>query len=386
MQDFRDARARWEFAAVCAATFLAFLSGSSLSLLAIVLQQDGHSDGAIGLILSAGMAPFAVAALFAGPLIGRFGSTRPMLAAIVLMLLSHVMLEFVHRDATLTLASRIFGGIGAGICVPAAMLYAQTRLTDHRFVYLFGIFTTMLPLPNAIAPALAELYLRQVGTDGFFLATAVPAIGALAIAATLRRGAAAARGGGRPLGYLAVLRMAEIRLVFVGYLVFGAILGFGGTYMAVLLHAREVPVATYFTSFTVSLFAARFVLLSKVQLLSRDLVILAGALCQSGSFLLLYLSAAPWATVLVGLLYGLGHSVMFPSLTAWANAHIPPADRGVSTALTQATFALGMTLTPLVGGVVVAHSSLDMLVLLLSLAGFAVAACIAPRVKGLRAG
>jgi len=386
MQDFRDARARWEFAAVCAATFLAFLSGSSLSLLAVVLQQVGHGDGAIGLILSAGMAPFAVAALLAGPLIGRFGSTRPMLAAIVLMLVSHVALEFVLRDATLTLLARILGGVGAGICVPAAMLYAQTRLTERRFVYLFGIFTTMLPLPNAIAPGLAELYLQRVGIQGFFLATAVPALAGLAIAATLRRGAPAARGGGRPLGYLAVLRMREIRLVFVGYLVYGAILGFGGTYMAVLLHAREVPVAAYFTSFTVSLFAARFVLLAQVQRLSRDFVILVGGLCQSGSFLLLWLSAAPWATVIVGLLYGLGHSVMFPSLTAWANTHIPPADRGVSTALTQATFATGMTLTPLLGGVVVAQLGLDLLVLLLSLAGFGVVACIAPRVKGLRAG
>jgi predicted MFS family arabinose efflux permease len=180
--------------------------------------------------------------------------------------------------------------------------------------------------------------------------------------------------------------MREIRMAFVGYLVYGAILGFGGSYMALLLHARDVPVAAYFTSFTVSLVAARFVILSRVHLVSRDLVILLGALCQSSSMLLLYFASAPWTTIAVGLLYGLGHSVMFPSLTAWANAHIPAADRGVSTALTQATFALGMTVTPLVGGVVVPRLGLDTLVLLLALAGYAVAAIIATRVEGLRPG
>lgn len=385
MQDFRDARARWEFAAVCAATFLAFLSGSAQSLLAIVLQRVGHGDGAIGLILSAGAAPYAVAALFAGPLITRFGSTRPLVAAIVLMAVSHAMLELVCRDAGLTLLCRILGGIGGGIAVPAGMLYAQTRLTDRRFVYWFGIFTTMLPLPNAIGPALAEFYLQHVGTHGFFLVTAVPAVLALGIAVTLRRGATPPRGSGKPLGYLAVLRMGEIRMVFVGYLVFGAILGFGGAYMAVLLHNRDLPVAAYFSTFTAALFLARFVLLSKVQLLSRDAVILGGALLQSSAFLLLYLSPSLAATMVVGLLYGLGHSVLFPSLTAWANAHIPPADRGVSTALTQSTFAIGMTVTPLAGGVVVAHYGIEPLVLLLALSGFAAAAVLARRVKGLRA-
>jgi MFS family permease len=385
MQDFRDPRARWEFAAVCAVTFLAFLSGSSLSLLAIVLQRDGHSDGTIGLILGAGMAPYAVSALLAGPLIGRFGSIRPMLAAIALMMLGHVALEFVHTDAWLTFATRIVGGAGAGVCVPAAMLYAQTRLTERRFVYLFGIFTTMLPLPNAVGPALAELYLQHVGVNGFFLATTAPALVALGLASLLRRGAPATRSGGRPLSYLAVLRMREIRLVFVGYLVFGAILGFGGSYMAVLLHARDLSVAAYFTSFTVSLFAARFVVMSKIHAVSRDAVILAGALLQSSAFLLLYLGSSLWATILVGLLYGLGHSVMFPSLTAWVNAHIPPSDRGVSTALTQAIFAIGITLTPLLGGPLVARLGLDALVLVLSLLGFAVAAVVLPRVKSLRA-
>jgi len=114
------------------------------------------------------------------------------------------------------------------------------------------------------------------------------------------------------------------------------------------------------------------------------MVIFAGALLQATAFLLLFLFASTPVTVLVGLLYGLGHSVMFPSLTAWANQHIPPADRGTSTALSQSMFALGMTLTPLVGGVVVGHLGLDALVLLLSLLGFAVALPLGLRVKGLR--
>lgn len=384
MQDFRDARARWEFAAVCAASFLAFLSSSTLALFAVVLQKAGHSDATIGLILSAGAAPFAVAALASGPLITRFGSLKPMLAAMVLMAVSHLALELVHGDAVLATIARVLGGIGGGICVPAGMLYAQTRLTERRFVYLFGIFTSMLPLPNVLGPGLAELYLDRVGTGGFFLATALPSLLAIAIAACLRRGAPAQRGAGRPLSYLAVLRLREIRLVFLSYLAFGAILGFGSSYMAVLLHGRDVPVAFYFSTYTFCVFGARFVLMSKVQALSRQAVILAGALLQATAFLLLYLFTSAAVTIVVGLLYGLGHSVMFPSLTAWANEHIPPADRGTSTALSQAMFALGMTLTPLVGGMVVSQWNLDALVLLLSLLGFAMAVPLGLRVKGLR--
>lgn len=385
MQDFRDSRARWEFVAVCAANFLAFLSGSTLALFAVVLQKAGHSDATIGLILSAGAAPFAVAALAAGPLITRYGSLRPMLGAMVLMAVSHLALEFVHHHAALAMLARVLGGIGAGICVPAGMLYAQTRLTEHRFVYLFGIFTSTLPLPNVLGPGLAELYLDRFGTHGFFLATAAPALCGIALAAVLRRGGPVKRGAGRPLSYLSVLRLREIRMVYLCYLAFGAILGFGSTYMAVLLHARDIPVAYYFSTYTFCVFGSRFVLMSKVQALSRATVIFAGALLQASAFLLLYLFGTVPITVLVGLLYGLGHAVMFPSLTAWANEHIPPADRGTSTALSQSMFAAGMTLTPLFGGVLVAHLGLDALVLTLSLVGFAVAVPLGLKVRGLRA-
>jgi MFS family permease len=304
----------------------------------------------------------------------------------VLMAVSHVALELVHGDAVLATIARVLGGIGGGICVPAGMLYAQTRLTEHRFVYLFGIFTATLPLPNVLGPGLAELYLDRFGTAGFFLVTAAPALFGIALASVLRRGGPVKRGAGAPLSYLAVLRLKEIRLVYLSYLAFGAILGFGSTYMAVLLHARDVPVAYYFSTYTFCVFGSRFVLMSKVQALSRETVIFAGALLQASAFLLLYLFASVPVTVAVGLLYGLGHSVMFPSLTAWANEHIPPSDRGTSTALSQAMFAGGMTLTPLLGGMVVAQLGLDALVLTLSLLGFAVALPLALRVKGLRAG
>ena len=381
MADFHGGRARFEFIIVSAVTFLAFLTASSTPLLAVALRRTGLDDQAIGLVLAAGSLPVAVAALFAGRMVSRFGDATLILLGTALMAATQATLEFVHSDALASIAVRALYGIGCGIVVPAGMFYAQARLTERRYIYFFGIYSTTLLLPNLVGPGLAELYLERVGTRGFFLVTAFPAMAAFVamLWATRQDGRSSAAGKSPSIGYLAILQTRDASLIYPGCIVFGAISGFSAFYMAMLLEPRGIAVSWYFSGYTVLLIFGRFVVLSMIPMLSRDLVIVLGALLHGVAYLLLWALTSTSATLVAGVLYGLGQSVMFPTLTAWANSSVAEADRPATIALAHASFVAGITLCGLLGGVVLTLFGINEMILGLSVLAFSAAAILAPR-------
>ena len=381
MADFHGGRARFEFFIVSAVTFMAFLTASSTPLLAVALRRTGLDDHAIGLVLSAGSLPVAVAALFAGRIVSRFGDVRLILLGTALMAATQAALEIVHSDALATIAVRVLYGVGCGIVVPAGMFYAQARLTETRYIYFFGIYSTTLLLPNLVGPGLAELYLERVGTHGFFLVTAVPAIAAFAVMlwATRKESRSSTAGKKPAIGYLAVLQTRDAGLIYPSCIVFGAVSGFSAFYMAMLLEQRGIAVSWYFSGYTVLLIFGRFVVLSKIQMLSRDLLIVLSALMQGLAYLLLWTVTSTSTTLVAGILYGLGQSVTFPALMAWGNSAVAEADRSATTALVHASFVSGITLCGLLGGIACALFGIDETMLGLSILAFFAAAILAPR-------
>ncbi len=383
MGDFHGARARFEFIVVSAVTFLAFLTASSTPLLAVVLSRTGMDDNAISLVLSAGSLPVAVAALFAGRLVSRCGDAGLIVLGTALIAAAQAALEVVHADTVAAIVVRALYGIGCGIVVPAGMLYAQTRLTERRYIYFFGLYSTTLLLPNFVGPGLAEFYLEHVGPRGFFVVTALPAAAAFVVMLWMmrREDGSAERSKSRPLGYLAVLQTRDAGLIYPSCLAFGVILGFTAFYLATLLEQRQIAVSWFFSSYTVLLIFGRFVALSRIQALSRDIALVAGALLQGLAFLLLWTSPSVLTTVAAGILYGLGQSVMFPCLAAWADSTVAESDRPATTALAHASFVGGTTVCGLLGGAVFTQFGIDAMVLALSVMAFIMAGMLAPRLS-----
>jgi predicted MFS family arabinose efflux permease len=381
MADFHGGRARFEFIIVSAVTFLAFLTASSTPLLAVALRRTGLDDQAIGPVLAAGSLPVAVAALFAGRMVSRFGDVRLILLGTALMAATQAALEFVHSDASATIVVRALYGVGCGIMVPAGMFYAQARLTERRYIYFFGVYSTMLLLPNLVGPGLAELYLERVGTHGFFLVTAAPAMAAFAVMlwAARKESGSSTAGKRSVIGYLAVLQTRDARLIYPCSIVFGAVSGFSAFYMAMLLERRGIAVSWYFSGYTALLIFGRFVVLSKIQMLSRDLLIVLSALMQGLAYLLLWTVTSTSTTLVAGILYGLGQSVTFPALMAWGNSAVAEADRSVTTALVHSSFVAGITLCGLLGGIAGALFGIEDTMLGLSVLAFIAAAILAPR-------
>jgi len=374
---FKDSRARFDFWLFAAATFAVFTTNSMLALLSVVLKKQGLPADLIGVVLAAPAPSILITMLLAGPIITRFGALQIARAGALIMLMSYLSFELTVDSFYGAMGSRVCHGIGYALFMPAAMIYADSNLTGEHKVYYFGIYASMFPLPNVIGPPLAEAYLRYVGVERLFLFTALPSLlGAIlvfSLTPTVKTAVAHAALG----DYLHLLRQRSLWSPYAGIFVVGAFYGFAISFMALLLDARHIPVSYFFVTFTVCLFSSRFLLLRYIQRLPKVFVLAAGLAFLSCAYLVLALNAAPGATIVAGVVFGLGYSVAYPTLSVWVTQQFPSDKQGMPLTLYNAIFTLGIFMLPLAGGYVIASIGTAKMVLGLALTGFAVIALIA---------
>src|SRR5260221_14619336 len=163
MGGFRDLGAGVEFWLLSLATFLCFPTVSQTALLARVMESHGLPLPQIGIVLSAYGAAVIVFMLVAAAVAARLGNLSTLRLGIVLLLAGPLSYQLTIRDYPAAVLSRRLQGAGHGPFLPTAMTFAKGKLTKERFVYLFGIYASMVPLPNAIGPPPAQAYLNAFG-------------------------------------------------------------------------------------------------------------------------------------------------------------------------------------------------------------------------------
>lgn len=373
---FIDVSARSDFWLFAAATFSLFTTNSMLALLSVVFKSKGMAPEHIGIVLSAPALPILATMLLAGPVISRFGTLQVARAGTAIILAAYLSFTFTIDSFMGAVASRVAHGIGYALFMPAAMIYADGKLTAHRKIYYFGIYSSMFPLPNVIGPPLAEAYLRSFGTDRFFWYTALPALLGTVLVYAIKPAARAPVQRTSLLEYADLLRQRGLWIPYGSVFCVGMFFGFVVSFMALLLQNRHTPVSYFFATFTVCLFASRFLLLRYLQQLSRAALFTGGLALLSSSYLLLGLAAQPLAAVLAGILFGLGYSVAYPTLSVWVAQQFAPEKQGMPLTLFNALFTLGIFLLPLLGGYVIAWLGAQRMVIGMAVGGFFLAGLI----------
>ncbi|HYM31063.1 MAG TPA: MFS transporter [Candidatus Cybelea sp.] len=367
---FDSRRAALQFWLFAAATFLYSLSTTMLALLSVIFKDAGLDERQIGIVLSASAIPMIIATLCSGALIGRIGAIPTAILGQIVVLATFIGLQFADHSFYGAVCCRIVQGVGLGLVVPAAMVFAKSRLNQERFVYYFGIYSSMMPLPNMFGPFIAELYLQRFGVAGFFFVAGIPILLGAVMAAAIGGGGGWTPKSSASLGYLKLLTSRELRLPNVSALIFGLIGGFAPSFLALLLAQRGVSVSYFFSTYTICMFGSRLLVFGRVQSLPREVIVAGGIGLGSIGYALLIFAHGPAATVLAGILFGLGQSVNYPTLSIWFSERFPPEDRGRPVALFNTIYNLGVFLTPLFGGYVIAETGAEWLLAMLSLLGF----------------
>lgn len=321
------------------ATFLIYLLHAHATVLAVALQEQGLPLHDIGVLLSFFGVPVVLLTIASGPIMARFGALAAARAGMVLMTLGFCSLAFTASSFWPALVSRMIQGAGYGLVLAPVMTYAQGRLTQERFLYLLGIFSTMAPLAQAFGPGWAEFLLHHYGDRALFLGAGIPAVLGVLLTLGLRPLPPSGRPGQG--GLRSGLRRDRI-LPLVTIFVSGAMFSFMATYMAPALHAKGVGIAWFFTPSTAAMFASRFLAFRHVEAIDRRWVVAGGQALMATALLIVAAASGHGAVALAGVTFGFGYSVVYPLVSAWMSAGFEPSERAGPQAVFNAVFSVGL--------------------------------------------
>ena len=349
---FVDEKARSEFVRLAAIIFLTAMTNQQAVILAVVWQEAGFSHADIGILLGVYGVPLVLASLFSGAVANRFGLLNTVRLGAILTTFGLLSLYATHSSFAGSFASRILQGAGFALFHAPVMTYGTTRLTQDRFIQLFGLLSAMAPLPYAFGPVVAEYLFHTFGPHAFFLAGSVPGLVALPLLWTLRpiEKAAPEVGGMRSL-----FATGRIVLPMIAACVFGAMFGFVSAFMAPVMLERGLSIGGFFTSFTLSIFVVRLGLLGPLETIDRRLVVAGGGIVLGLGLTLAALATNLPMAIAAGAVFGLGHSIGFPVLSAWICDGVPPEARATPLALFNATFFAAIYLVALPASLAIAR-------------------------------
>lgn len=349
---FVDQTARPEFIRLAAIVFLTAMTNQQAVILAVVWQEAGFSHADIGILLGVYGVPLVLASLFSGAAANRFGLLPTVRLGAVLTTFGLLSLYFTHDSFAGSFASRVVQGAGFALFHAPVMTYGTTRLTQDRFIQLFGLLSAMAPLPYAFGPVVAEYLFHTFGPRAFFLAGSVPGLLALPLLWTLRPVEKAEPEVG---GMRALVASGRVTLPMIAACVFGSMFGFVSAFMAPVMLERGLSIGAFFTSFTLSIFIVRLGLLGPLETIDRRLVVAGGAVVLALGLTLAALAHSAPMAIAAGLVFGMGHSIGFPVLSAWICDGTPPEARATPLALFNATFFAAIYLIALPASVSIAR-------------------------------
>lgn len=326
------------FAALFFANLCTVASFAAFFLFPLLITAQGGSQQDIGIIMGAFALASAACRPWVAEMIDRFGRKRSYSIGCLLMTLMpllHLLLSGqLPNDYLPLLAIRIVHGIGLAICFTAIFTFIVDLIPVERLNEGIGMFGTSGLIGLAVGPAIAEPVLKNFGASAFFLTAAgLSACGLLLHLPVSDRHDTTSPASTAP-SFFCLLRQRKHTVCAGLALLFGFGLAATGNFVAPLAQQRQLGyISAYYIAYSCAAVGIRFIAGRLADRLGENQIIPWGFTIAASGLLLMPLVSNDFLLVLVGLLFGVGHGLLFPSLNAMAVRNEPYEVRGKITGI-----------------------------------------------------
>ena len=321
-------------------------SFTAFFLFPLFIGEHGGSQEDIGIIMGTFALASAVCRPWISEMIDRIGRKKSYtIGCLILALMPLTYLAFSGPLSDFywpLLAVRVVHGIGIAICFTAVFTYMADIIPRERLNEGLGMFGTSGLIGLAVGPALGEWVLRHAGFPHFFVMSSALACIGLLMQWPLRE-TPAEPGHEEAPSFFTLFRRRKHLIVAGLALVFGVGQAASGNFVAPLAQARQLsPISLFYLTYASSAILIRFLggkladRLGEIRLLPWAL-----AISASGLFMLA-LVQENWGLAIAGLLCGVGHGMLFPTLNSMAIRHESYQNRGKITGIFTGSIDLGL--------------------------------------------
>jgi MFS family permease len=348
------ARLPRDFYLVTTANFVFFLNFASFFLLPLHLTALGATERTVGYVMgTAGFAGLCVLP-FLGVLLDRVNRRMFVTAGALTMALASFAYVFVSDVGPLLFALRVLQGVSfTSAFVTASTLAADLAPVERRGQAL-GIFGISTLLTHAIAPSLGEAIARRYGFPTLFVVAGTLGLLAAVLTLAVHAPRKASVHGPVSAGRGSIARNPVLRLTAASMVACG--MGFGAvlTYVPIFTHAIGIErVAPFFLAYTFAAVGVRVTFGALSDRVGRRQVLLPAMTVLALAILALGAIHSIVGLVLVGLAFGAGQGVTYPTANALMVDHSRPGNLGRVQTLFAGSFSVGVAISAFAfGGVI----------------------------------
>ncbi len=343
-----------DFYFVTAANFVFFLNFASFFLLPVHLHELGASAETIGYVM--GTAGFAgiVVLPFLGVLLDRVDRRRFVSAGAAIMAAASYAYLLVPGMSPLVYLLRVVQGVAfTSAFVTASTLAAELAppAIRGRALGLFGISTL---LTHAIAPALGEVIARRFGFWALFAFAGTLGLGSVVLSLAVHAPRASRTTAARPVGRRSLRREPVLWLAAATMTACG--MGFGTvlTFVPTFVQVTGIPrVAPFFLSYSLAAIGVRFLLGGVSDRIGRRPVLFPAMAVLAVSIAALGTVGSIPALIVVGLAFGAGQGMVYPTANALMVDLSHAGNLGRVQTLFSGSFSVGVAISAFVfGGII----------------------------------
>lgn len=345
-----------EFVLVTLSGFIFFFNFHAFLLLPIRIKELGGSESDIGFIMGATGLSTIFTTPAVGMLVDRWG--RKWFIALGGLLMSLTTLPFVYMDTLNFLFPllRIMHGAAFSLCfISAGTLTADVAPVSKRSqaLGLFGVFTIV---NYALAPFVGKRLVEAFGFDVFFEVVFIFGFLSFLIALLIRESNKTTSGAAIGNGILTTLFRKGVFVAAFTLMISGS--GFIPTLTFIPVFAEHIKVESFDLFFIAYTLSTLFVRIFGGWI--PDSFGKKRAAIPSLFFFALSIMGIGFASnathfIEAGILFGLSHGLVYPSIYALVIDLSPNVDRGKAFAICSVSFTLGGMLGSFLYGVVAEH-------------------------------
>lgn len=333
--------------------------------LPIFLARSGCKEAEIGVLVGAFGASSLVCRLLVGGVLFRYSERRVMMVGAILFGLTFFAL-MVFRPFWPLFVVRFLQGI-AFACVDTAALAFVINITPLAYRgRAIGYFVLAPPFSQAIAPAFGMFLINHYDFTVLFLACMGLCLSSFFFSRRLkRRGSVVPDAGASPHNKLFLERKIIVPAIpsFLQGFVWGALMAFLPLYA---LESGVTNPGIYFSAVAVMLITARTLGGGILDTRSKEKILLASMFTAMVAVVTLSLSGTLVMFVVAGLLWGTGSAFFFPASMAYALEYAGSSG-GTAVGTFRALSDLGVTLGPIIMGIILPHTGYRIMFLSLAL-------------------
>jgi MFS family permease len=346
------------FSVLALSNFL-MISGVGCNLVyPLFILHIGGTKSDIGILMGA-MSLAAVACRpWASELIDRVGRFRSYgLGCGLMALVSLLHIGFQQPLAAVfwpLLGLRLVFGVGFALAMIAGLTWAADLIPPSRFNEGIGLFGVTGLLGIALGPMAAEGIIHRFGFPQMFVFAGLITGGALLIALGAKDAYSRSAPSSRD-SFFQTLRQGPLLRITIIALCFGFGFAAHGSFVAPYAQSQSLLVSTYFMAYSAAAIAARLSVGRIADRIGERRLIPYALILTGAGFGSLIWAQSPSGLCLSGLITGLGHGVLFPSMLAVAVCPVAPHNRGKANGVFTGGVDSGVFLGSVMLGIIGQH-------------------------------